>query len=236
MIKSKWYELSVKKNLRTLALSLQSREFVRGAEVGVELTHASASAIDARFIEEVVDVELIMDPFGIEIRTEVKRFLIFNFSIRRSVKANVYLIRVMSPPRSLRSFINFLTECFGFGLAVAPVVVNVRAFVEALTGSSEFHLVRVRKIRIGRIRLSDKSVARMDVASSADAIRDVVDLVDLNSAHLEQVALEFYGPEGVGIVEVTAGGGLASTESAIQLITPFFIQCFEFHDSDAIEF
>ncbi|KAA1004038.1 hypothetical protein FVF58_33385 [Paraburkholderia panacisoli] len=225
MIKTKWFEVSTQERINVIADALSTHRFRRGASTGVELISVSDRQIEGKFIEELHNTEIYVDPFGDEIRNEVRRFSIFAFVIFR-VRKGHYLLRITAGPRNLRSFVQFLSDAIGFGLAVSPIVVDVAAFLKMLKVAKGFQLVRVKKIRAGQIRLAGRSVARVEITSAADAFDDLTQTIELGDAILEKASVDFHLDGLVRNVELTATGSLTTDLSLLPVITPMFIKCF----------
>jgi hypothetical protein len=224
MIKTKWFEVSTPKRINEISDALSTHRFRRGALTGVELISASDKQIEGKFIEELHDTEIYFDPFGDEIRNEVRRFSIFVFVLFRVRKGN-YLLRVTAGPRNLRSFVQFLSDAIGFGLAVSPVTVDVVSFLNMLKLTKGFQLVRIKKIRVGQIRLAGKSVARVEVTSAVDALDDLTETIALGDAVLEKASVDFHLDGRARNVELTATGTLTTDLSLLSVITPMFLKC-----------
>ncbi|TCK43488.1 hypothetical protein B0G84_1824 [Paraburkholderia sp. BL8N3] len=224
MIKTKWFELSTQGTLEALAEVLSKQQFRRGAASGLEMLSVTRKHIEGKFIEEFVETEVSVDPFGEEIRNEVRRFAIFSFVVYRVAKGT-FLLRVASPPRNLRSFVQFLADAVGFGLAVAPITVEVKGFVDVVKTMPDVHLLRIRKIRVGQVKLAGQSTARVEVVSALDAFADLAQTVDVDGSIVEKATVEFHFDGVARSMEITANGVLTVDES---LLPTMSLVCFEF--------
>jgi hypothetical protein len=224
MMKTKWFDLTTQGTLETLAEVLPAQPFRRGAASGIEMLSVTHRHLEGKFIEEFVEVEISVDPFGDEIRNKVHRFAIFSFVIYRVVKGS-FLLRVASPPRNLRSFVQFLADTVGFGLAVSPITVEVRGFVDVVKAIPDVHLVRTRKIRVGHVKLVGQSLARVEVVSASDAFADLAETMNVDGAILEKATVEFHFDGVPQSMEITANGVLTLDESLLPTMSSV---CFEF--------
>lgn len=219
MTKIKWFKLTAPCGLASLGEILASHRFKRGHESGVELTETSRNTIIGRFIEEKVETEILIDPFGEEIRNEVLRFTVFGFSISR-FERRVFLLRITDPPRNLKSFVDFLARIVGFGLSVDALSIDVQGFLADLRGYPGATLLRIRKIRLGTIRISDATLARMDAVSTSDALADVSSLVSLAGTVVEKATVSFYLDESLQSLEVAATGMIYGNPDLLESLTP----------------
>lgn len=225
MIKTKWFELSTQGTLEALATLLSQHEFRRGATSGLELISVNRKQIEGKFIEEIVGTELSLDPYGEEVRNEVHRFSIFPFVIYRAGRG-IFLLRVSSPPRSLRSFVQFLADAVGFGLVVSPITVDVRRFVEAVRELRGVHLVRIKKVRVGGIRLSGNSLGRIEVVSANDAYTELLDTLDVRDAVVEKAVIDFYVEGASWSAEISTTGTLTVEEGLLPFLDPLCLEFF----------
>jgi hypothetical protein len=190
MIKTKWLEFSAKHSLAQVADALHKAEFRRGVSRGIELTELLKATIRGKFIEETIDNEIFVDPFGEEVVNSIRRYNIFEFLIIPAKKKR-FLLRVTNPPRSLRSFVALLSEQLGFGFSISPLTVDVFRLMQHLRNATDGKNWTVKKIRLTSVRLTESSFAKIDVTSEADAYRDAKNQLSLKNSVLERATIEF---------------------------------------------
>jgi hypothetical protein len=178
-------------------------------------------------------MEISIDPFGEEIRNEVLRFTVFSFSISR-FERKVFLLQLTEPPRNIKSFVDFLARIVGFGLTVEALPIDVKRFMMDLRAHPGATLLRIKRIRLGSIRLSDATLARMDAASTHDALADVSGLIDLENPIVEKASVSFYFGEVLRSVEVSASGMIYGDFDLLEELMPLCARQFS-HPGQAKE-
>ena len=219
MIRTKWLKISTDLSVVTLGEELSKRQIRRGATVGFELSEVQKKSIRGRFIEEIVDNELVVDPFGQEIIHTITRYAVFEFYIVATARRS-FLMRVSNPPRSLKSFVSALGEAFGFGFSIDPIELDILALTKYLRRATTARACKIKKARVGAVRLSQSAIARIDVQSSEDAYGELQNVFDLRNSFLERATIELSAEGLNGQLELSSTGLIACQPDLLENLSP----------------
>lgn len=225
MAKCKWLTISSPLALGEISTQFAAHEFRRGGVQGVDLTEVEDDYIKARFIEESIETEVYIDPFGEEVRNEIRRHSIISFILFQSGSER-HAVRIDDPPRTIKGFVKFMATICGFGFAISPLPVDVLAFTEEVKNFLKARDCRIRKIRAGNIQLSDSSIARLEVASKHDAYIDLKSQINLRGAVFEKATIHIDHADYAGAIEVSSTGCLSGEHDLIEKLTPLCIDYF----------
>ena len=171
MPRIKWLEVLSGAPLRAVAQRLTDREFRRdGALIGFDLQAVTADRISARFIREEHVTEQDVDPYGSAYNRIYTKYYVFGFSISKA--GGRLILRLDSPPRSLREFVSELVHVFDHDLAIQEINVDLGEFVKRLKSSGLASRINTRSAVFSDVPLTDSSQGRVVVISSADAVKD----------------------------------------------------------------
>lgn len=225
MTRTKWLALSLSQSIPQIADSLNQHQFYKGKTTGFELVDFQKSRVRGKFIEEIITNEVVIDPFGEEILNSARRYSVFDFQVVL-VKKHHFLIRITTPPRSLKSFIGELSEAFGFGFAVEPLKIDILEFVQHLRNQSGTQRWAIRKVRIDHIQLSVSSLAKIEVISRVDAYQDLKKHIDVNKATLERATVELRDEGITSEIELVSTGVISGDLDVIDQLMPTFQRYF----------
>ncbi|MFP3606046.1 hypothetical protein [Paraburkholderia sp. SIMBA_053] len=98
--------------------------------------------------------------------------------------------------------------------------IYVQEFLADLRGYPGTTLLRIKKIRLGTIRIPDATPARMDAASTSDALSDVSSLVGVAGTVVEKATVSFYLDESPHALEVAASGMIYGNADLLNSLPP----------------
>lgn len=225
MAKNKWLRISTKFTLSEISSLLAGAEFRRGGSEGVDLTEVDDDFIKARFIEEILDTEIYINPFGEEIRYEIRRYSTVAFVVFPQ-GGDRFLLRVDNPPRSIKNLVAFLSGLLGFGFSISPLSIEILPFIEGIKNRYQAWKFRISKIRVGSLHLADSTIARIEVASKYDAYNDLAKSIKLDGGVIEKVSLTVEHSDFGGIIEFSTSGSMCGEDELIERLTPICIEYF----------
>lgn len=221
MTRSKWLALTVEAPILKIAELLNDHQFKRGCTVGFELVELKKDSIRGKFIEEIIDNETIIDPFGEKTLNSVRRYSIFDFLVL-PLEKNRFLLRINNPPRSLKNFISILSDVLDFGFYVEPLEVDILAMIQHIKFINSAKDWSIKKIRMSQVRLSESSIAKIEVTSEGDAYQDLRDHMNVKNALLERVTIEYKEANTTSEIELTSKGLISCDISMLEELTPTF--------------
>jgi len=219
MARTKWLALSFDKSLSDIATLLDRHKFSKDQIIGFELTNIQRNKVCGKFIEKIITTEVVIDPFGEEILNHVQRYSIFNFEISPMEKYR-FLVRIDTPPRSLKNFITTLSDSFGFGFAIEPLEIDILSMIQHLRKESGIKRWSIRKIRIARVAISEASLARIEVVSTKDAYLDLKNNIAIKDATLERATIELRNEENIHEIELTSSGIISGDLDILDRLMP----------------
>jgi len=206
MARTKWLALSFDKSLSDIATLLDRHKFSKDQIIGFELTNIQRNKVCGKFIEKIITTEVVIDPFGEEILNHVQRYSI--------------LVRIDTPPRSLKNFITTLSDSFGFGFAIEPLEIDILSMIQHLRKESGIKRWSIRKIRIARVAISEASLARIEVVSTKDAYLDLKNNIAIKDATLERATIELRNEENIHEIELTSSGIISGDLDILDRLMP----------------
>lgn len=145
--------------------------YERDAIDGFEVLKFSPTAFRARFIEKVVNVEIISNPFGESQEVVSTRYVINKFLIEK--RSGFFLVALENPTRSVRNLIRKFSSIFGVTkFSVASVSIDIPRLESFISQATDvrFH---VNKAHISNIVLSNSCSASVEITSVDNALDDV---------------------------------------------------------------
>ena len=200
MKRYRWLRANWPISMRVLAKRLKAKSFVDGKTDGFVLDRARDESLEARFVERVEYDDTVIDPFGKELsfhRVEYRQCE-FRASVERPG------LELVDAPRAVQAAISALAEATEFGLAIAPLNLNVLLWAKGVQRLANVGGV-VDSIQIGAIELAPGIVAKALVRGSTDVLGASNRLVEGKKHVVEKVQLKFPGSRKTAIVLASNG-------------------------------
>lgn len=206
MIKTKWVEFSVRKNQGQIISAFSERQFSKTTPVGFDLLEIFPNRIYGKFIQEIIDTDEFVDPFGNEVKNVSRRYITIDFNIF-SIAENKFLLRVDDPPRSLKTLISLMSETLGQEFSIKIISVDILKFLLFLSKNLNRPKISIKKVYLNDVKIKDLSLAKISVTSEFDAYQDICETIDLYGSSFERALLKIDVPgEQVYDIEVSSGG------------------------------
>ncbi|WP_156811248.1 hypothetical protein [Cupriavidus sp. USMAHM13] len=226
MAKTKWIEMHLDLGVRALAARLAESAFTLESGLGFELLEVRSKRIEARFIERFVQRETLEDPFG-EIRhVESVRYNIFRFYLL-AISGGRYLIVLIDPPRSVRSFVTVLSDVVETGMSVEAVRFDVLALLNVLRAAPQAGHLVVRKVKAAGALLGGHASVRLELQSQGNASDDLRAAFPKFKPVIDRVCFQFVH-EGKGEAgELSASGTLAVSDHLMETFVGLLLPALE---------
>ena len=189
MMKTKWLRCSIDASLADISEVLIKAHYYQGRDKGFEIAETLKNCLRGRFVEEFIENEIIFDPFGERIENNIRRYTIFNFVILPLAKQR-YLIRIDAPPRSLKGLVSAFSEIFGFGFSITVCEIDIFSLVSELKSCPLVTSCAFKKMKVSGVPLTETSIAKVEVYSSADAYVDLRKTVSLKGVSFEKATVD----------------------------------------------
>ncbi|MCQ0034201.1 hypothetical protein [Burkholderia glumae] len=233
MAKTKWIEMHLGLGVRALAARLAESAFTLDRGLGFELLEVRNKRIEARFIERFIQRETLEDPFGEVRHVESVRYNIFRFYLL-AISSGHYLIVLIDPPRSVKSFVTILSDAVEAGMSIEALRFDVLTLLNVLRVAPDVGNLIVRKVKAVGDILGGHASARLELQSLGNATDDLHAAFPKFSAVIERVCFQFVheGSEESG--ELSASGTLAVSEHLIDTFVALLVPalCAKAADSD----
>lgn len=200
MKRYRWLRAKWPISMRVLARRLKAKGFEEGRTEGFVLDRARDDWLEARFVERIEYDDTVVDPFGKELSFHRVEYRQCEF--RASVDSPG--LELVDAPRAVQAAISGLAEATEFGLAIAPLNLNVLAWAKGVQRLANVGGV-VDSVQIGAIELAPGITAKALVRGSSDVILASARLVDGKKHVIEKVQLKIAGSRKAAIVLAANG-------------------------------
>ncbi|MWL89779.1 hypothetical protein [Cupriavidus sp. SW-Y-13] len=215
MAKTKWIEMHLGLGVRALAARLAKSAFTLESGLGFELLEVLNKRIEGRFIERFVQREAIEDPFGDIRHVESVRYTIFRFHML-AVSGGRYVIVLIDPPRSVRSFVSVLSDAVEAGLSVEAMRFDVLALLDVLRTAPPFGHLVVRKVKAAGALLGGHASVRLELQSQGNASDDLRAAFPKFTPVIERVCFQFVHDGRGEAGELSVSGTLSISEHLME--------------------
>lgn len=188
--------------------------------VGFEVQEYSGRELTAWYFERFFSEEVVLNYFGKEETIKAVRFVKFEFDVR-CVSNGLFIISVVNPPRSLRNFVEFLRKVLGDIFSISEIRLDAVDYLFKLETSNDFVIVGVDRVSAKDVVVSSCSKAEIQVSSSKDAYRDVVDFLKDKYFQIKSIKVSVLCDGRKGTVEIVSSGMIVSTESTFNPVSVF---------------
>lgn len=213
MIKAKWLYSELPISINQLARLMKGHQYNESTGSGFLLSTSYSNRLIGKYIEKVVQISVIEDPFGVTSEVESISYYTCNFDW---ILDSNYLL-IMEPPRSLRKFVNKLHDLTGLGLVISELNVCPKDWLLAIEKQAD--TTQVLQISAFGIKSSQTSTAKISVKGSSD-VREAFSSIISNRRYLiDSIMFESnFGSLTVkGELTKVGGGRIKTTNSAFAL-------------------
>lgn len=149
----------------------------------VELSH---DGITATFNKKVIVFDPVLDPFGEMIEFERVVFEQVCFSIK-VINGALCLLTLYNPPKSVRSFIDYLSGADGVSVAFGNVSLDINHFMHIIRNDFGFKVFGISKVKISNLPVAEKTKAMLELSSTGDALNDLKHFIGNEKFQLDKI-------------------------------------------------
>lgn len=168
-MKSKWIKLKYRVPLTELVEDLLKHPINKTTDYGFDVSDVSETSINCSFYEKSIEKNAIHLPNGDVIETEDEKFTYFDFIITSTSKETA-LICIKNPPRSLRSFLDRVTEVLSEEVYFSNINIDLLGFVKDLHERLNITQLKVSEVIASDLVLDESSTAEVKIKSRGNAI------------------------------------------------------------------
>ncbi|WP_323948828.1 hypothetical protein [Aeromonas caviae] len=134
------------------------------------------------YVEKEIINQEFTDPLGEPYTQVLLSYNSFQFTIE-PMSNDLFLLSIISPPRSIKNFIARLSEGLEYNIAFSSVDFSIGDLVEYLTTAEEISLLKITKLKASGVRFNESSTANIEITSKSNAIYDLNDYL-INSRYV----------------------------------------------------
>ena len=215
MKRYRWLHAKWPISMRTLAKRLKAKGFEDGNTQGFVLDRTREDFIEGRFVERIEYDDTVIDPFGKEL--SFHRIEYRQCEFRASLEGPG--LELVDAPRAVQAAISGLAEATDFGLAIAPLNVDVVAWATGIQSLIKSGGI-IESVQIGAIELAPGVTAKALVRGSTDVLLMSQRLVENKRHAIEKVQLRLPGSRKSAIVLASSGTARIDSEAHTDLVGP----------------
>lgn len=213
MKRYRWFNAQWPISMRVLAKRLKLKAFEGEQAEGFVLDRVRDSFLEARFVERIEYDDVVIDPFGKELKFHRVDFRKCEF--RASMDGPG--LELLDAPRSVQTMVSRLAEASEFSLSISPVSVNVLAWAKRLQNGLNT-VVEVDSVQLGAVELSQSVLAKVVIKGTSDVLAAANRLVEGKRHVIEKVQLRLAGTTRATVLLTNSGVARFETEPADELL------------------
>lgn len=217
MKKIKWLKAGFPISSGELRDVLLTCQYSQDTGSGFTLEIAKASYLKGQYFERKIEKATSVDPFGNEITNDVVSF----YRCRFEYNAEIGILIIQEPPRSLRPFINKLSSLVGLGMELADITAKPLEWCTLM--ENELNQVDITNISAYGITVPPNGLAKITVSGKKDIRNEFEKTLNDRSYFVDSVKFSFDFKNSKPSIELTKTGAARVAgyvdESLISLLT-----------------
>lgn len=217
MKRFRWFRAEWPSSIRVLAKRIGMRTFNEDAGHGFFVDRVRDDYLEARYIERIEYTDVVIDPFGNELKFDRVEF---RHTLFRASSAAPGL-ELIDPPRSVQALMNRLSEAVDFEVAITPIDVDVLKWA-MLFQESRGVSADIDSLQIGALEIEKGIVAKVLIKGDRDVRAACDALTHDRKFAIEKVQLRLSSPYRKATVILSGAGSvtLGSDALADELLDP----------------
>lgn len=168
--KLKFFKISTSLSITEIVKKMNMSSYTNDNKVGLEIYSYSNERIYAKYIEQVISYEIVVDPLGKEEEIRTIRYIVFDFEII-FFKNNVFL-KIVSPPKGLKIFFDLFGKLSKRNFFKEMIKVDIKSFYLNLLVLKRLANFTVPKVLITAIPFSKSATAKFEITSIDNAYKE----------------------------------------------------------------
>ena len=174
------------------------------------------NGISATFNKKTIMLEPVSDPFGDILEFERIVFEQIGFSIQ-TLSNKLCLLTFYNPPKTVKSFIDFLSKSEGVNVAYGNLTVDLKAFMKIIREEFGVKVFAISKVKVSNVPVTDKTRACLELNSSGDALNDLKKFVLDNDFKLDKIKVGGLYHDSKFSFELTSGASAIIPEEHVSV-------------------
>lgn len=222
----KLWVLTARIDFQTLVHRLRQQPFNDQNRVGVEAIEILNGKATFRYHEQRDITQSFTNPLGEIVESSYSTFISFDM-VFEMLGPDRYSIRMGSPPKDMKPFVELMRVATGTNFALEIVKPDISTVYQQLKADKRFTRVMARRIVSGAVTFDIESSYRVDIASTGNAMTRLLEITGGRTAPIEKIKMVYTYDSRPIQIELSRSGSIAVSwddEEHLHLLTSLLIQ------------
>ncbi|MFG6076900.1 hypothetical protein [Erwinia sp. OPT-41] len=224
-LRLKWMKLKIRTSSEAVFNFIKNTPYSDAIGAGFTKYETIHNGISATFNKKTVILEPVSDPFGEILEFERIVFDQINFSIQ-TISNKICLLTFYNPPKTVKSFIDFLSQAEGLNVAYGSLTVDLKAFMKIIRENFGVKVFAISKVKVSNLPVTEKTRACLELNSSGDALHDLRSFIGEDEFKLDKIKVRALYHDSKLSFELTSGASAAIPEEHVPIFNDA-ISCME---------
>lgn len=215
-LRLKWMRLKLRTDSEMVFNFIKNTPYSDAIGAGFTKYEALEHGISASFNKKTIISEPIADPFGDVLEYERIVFDKIKFSIV-NVSNKICLLTFYNPPKTVRSFIDFLSEAEGLNVAYGNLSLDLNEFMMVIRESFGVKVFGISKVKVSNVPVTNKTRASLEMNSTGNALHDLKDFVGNADFKLDKIKVDGVYHDSKICFELTSSASAVIHEDHISI-------------------
>lgn len=221
-MKTKWINFVVELELEEISQHLSNHPFSHEIDYGFEVFFIDENRVEASYHEKVSFLEKFTLPDGSIFESEQIKIINFDFKVIKNIK-NRFLLEVLSPPRSLKSFIDKFEKSVGVPVFVSLVEINIRKLISYLKENSSVNSLNITNLSVPNVKIDNYNFADIELKSQKNILQSLDATFPNQDFSFKAMKVSFFYNYEKVILKVSNRGSFDSSADTENLISKFLL-------------
>jgi hypothetical protein len=204
---------------------MKVNQYRRDISCGLDLSEVNKEKASGKFIEKIVQKTAFVDPFGEEIENNFTFYKIFAFELI-FIKDRTWLLMVENPPRSLKSFVNFLSAICEGRFSVDSINFPVIEFLAEPKVKRLFSGIKNNRVVISGLNLGSETVAKLDVKSTKNVLLEIQNRYHDNFYFVDKLFATLINNSFLTDIEISRNAVISASPELLIELNPICVEYF----------
>ncbi|WP_447887809.1 hypothetical protein [Serratia fonticola] len=208
----KWMRLKIRTDSEMVFDFIKNTPYSDAVGAGFTKYEIINNGIEATFNRKSIVLEPVSDPFGDILEFERVIFDQISFSIHK-VSRKIYLLTFYNPPKTVKPFIDFMSQAEGLSVAYGNLTVDPKVFMKVIRERFGVRIYGISKVKVSNLPVTEKTKASLELNSSGDALHDLKVFVGDSEFKLDRIkAAGFYNDSRFNFELSSSASAIVSEE------------------------
>ncbi|HHP1337606.1 TPA: hypothetical protein ACRX9Q_001609 [Klebsiella variicola] len=203
-LRLKWMRLKIRTNSEAVFDFIKNTPYSDAIGAGFTKYETIHNGIAATFNRKTLILEPVSDPFGDILEFERVVFDQIDFSIQ-TITNKICLLTFYNPPKTVKPFIDFLSQAEGLNVAYGNLTVDLKYFMKIIRENFGVKVFGISKVKVSNLPVTEKTRACLELNSSGDALHDLKSFVGDNDFKLDKIRVGALYHDSKISFELTSG-------------------------------